>query len=255
MFDSLFDAWSRSPAVRSAWRDAYAGDYPEGVDPLSYVTLGDLQRIAARLAVGPGSTFADIGCGRGGPGLWVARATGASLVGIDVSQVAVDHATLRAGRQGFGDRARFQRGHFAATGLPSDAVDGAMSVDALWITADKAAAVREVARIVRPGARFVFTTWDVERAPAGWPTPVRDHSPLLRSAGFAVETYEETPGWERLQRAVYANLRAARDRIVAEMGARAAAPLFAEADEMTGVSDGTDYLAHMRRIFIVARKA
>lgn len=45
--------------------------------------------MADALRVGPGQKIADLGCGRGGPGQWIARATGAGLVGIDVSEVAL----------------------------------------------------------------------------------------------------------------------------------------------------------------------
>ena len=50
--------------------------------PLSYITLTALQRIAHELAVVAGGTIVNLGCGSGGPGLWVARATGVVLVGI-----------------------------------------------------------------------------------------------------------------------------------------------------------------------------
>jgi hypothetical protein len=47
-------------------------------------------------------------------------------------------------------------------------------------------------------------------------------------------------------------MRDAKDTLVAEMGKSAAEPLLAEANLLTGFSDGKDYLSHMRRIFVVA---
>jgi len=44
----------------------------------------------------PGQTLVDLGCGRGGPGLWLAREAGALLIGVDFSPVAADQATHRA---------------------------------------------------------------------------------------------------------------------------------------------------------------
>ncbi|WP_354531947.1 class I SAM-dependent methyltransferase [Nakamurella sp. UYEF19] len=38
----------------------------------------------------------DLGCGMGGPGQWIARESGAHLVGIDLSQAAVEAATTAA---------------------------------------------------------------------------------------------------------------------------------------------------------------
>lgn len=162
---------------------------------------------------------------------------------------------MRTGVFGLAGRARFQVGDFTVTGLPAAALDGAMNVDALWLVPDKAAAVREVARILRSGARFVFTTWDVDVVPPGWPPQMRDHRPILREAGFAVESYAETPEWESRQRAAYEGLRDAHSQVIAEMGEVAAEPLLAEANLLPGLADGTDYLTHQRRILVVVRKA
>jgi ubiquinone/menaquinone biosynthesis C-methylase UbiE len=78
----------------------------------------------------------------------VARETGATLTGLDVSPVAMAQAAGRVAAFGLVGRARFQIGDLAATGLPEAAFDGAMSVDALWLARDKPAALREVARYV-----------------------------------------------------------------------------------------------------------
>jgi hypothetical protein len=72
---------------------------PEEVDSFSRVTPTDLDRISRELAVGPCQTVANLACGVGDPRLWIARETGGSLIGIDVSA------------RGFG-------GHLAAS-LPS----------------------------------------------------------------------------------------------------------------------------------------
>src|SRR3712207_6416933 len=74
-----------SPTSRRARREVYASDYPEDARPRSFITLSELRRIAGDLHIGWGQTIVDLGCGWGGPGLWVARETGAGLVGIDLS--------------------------------------------------------------------------------------------------------------------------------------------------------------------------
>ena len=53
--------------------EAYGEDYPVEAEPHSFVTKTDLARIVHLLAIGPGNVLADLGCGRGGPGLWLAR--------------------------------------------------------------------------------------------------------------------------------------------------------------------------------------
>jgi len=234
--------------LRRIWRDVYGPDYPAEADPFSFVTVTDLRRMAAELAVGPGQVMLDLACGRGGPGLWVARETGASLVGVDFSAVGVEQARLRAVEFGLGERARFLAGDAAATGLPGAGVDGVMSVDAFWLFPDKRRVAAEVARILRPGARFIFTTWEFAATPAGWPAQLNQHRDLLSEAGLALRACEETPDWRRRQLAVYEGILAAEPSLRAELGEDAAASLIGEAREVPALlHDG-------RRVLIIAAR-
>jgi SAM-dependent methyltransferase len=145
-YDGTFRALPGSPTYWQIQRDVYGAAYPAEVAPLGFVTLGDLRRFARALALRPGQALVDLGCGQGGPGLWVAREAGVTLTGVDISPVAVAQAAARIATFGLAGRARFQVGEFAATGLPAAAFAGAMSVDVLWLAPDKPAALREVAR-------------------------------------------------------------------------------------------------------------
>jgi len=253
-FNALYASHAGSPAYRAIFREVYGADYPEEVEPFSFITMPLLQRMAQVIAVGPGATLIDLGCGRAGPSLWVARKTGASLVGVDLSPVAVDHASRRAQAFGVAGRARFEVGDLTALPFADYTFDAAMSVDVLWVVPDRPAALREVARIVKPGARFVFTNWDRDLAPPGVPPPVSDHRPLLRAAGFEIETYEEIPEAEAKRRAIYERYIASEEALKREMSAEAVEALMFEARRVLGLVDGIDYLVQSRRIFVVARK-
>jgi len=242
-----------SPTLARIRREVYGDEYPEEVRPRSFVTRSELRHFARELRIGPGQTFIDIGCGQGGPSLWVARETGTSLVGIDVSSDGISHAVARARDMGRADRARFEVADAAATELSAASFDAAMSVDTLWAIPDRAAALREVARVLRPGARFVFTNWDRDLSPPGYPPPVDDHRPLLEATGFQVEAYEIQPDAERLRRIFYERLVAARPELARESGEEGAKKLTYGAEATLGLIDGRDYLAHSRRIFVVAR--
>ena len=244
----MFAAVSQSPTLRNIWRVVYGLDYPEEADPFSFVTLTDLRRIAGELEVGRGQTLVDLACGRGGPGLWIAKETGASLVGVDFSEVAVDEARQQASQLGLSEHARFLVGNADATGLPESSLDAVMSVDSFWLFPDKPGAAAEVARILRPGGRFVFTTWDFDHTPPGWPPQVLHHGDLLREAGFLLKVYEETPDWLRRQVAVYEGILTSQPELVAELGESAASDMIAEARQMPAV------LGQSRRVLVVARR-
>jgi SAM-dependent methyltransferase len=81
-------------------------DLPGEVEPFSFVSAVLLGHVARALGLSPGETLVDLGCGRGGPGLWLARRAGASLVGVDFSAVAVGQASRRAGPFGLQGEAR-----------------------------------------------------------------------------------------------------------------------------------------------------
>jgi ubiquinone/menaquinone biosynthesis C-methylase UbiE len=118
------------------------------------------------------------------------------VVGIDLAQVGIARARERAQELGLADRVRFEVADIVSTGLTDASFDGAMSIDTLWAVPDKAGAIQELARILKPGARFAFTNWDRDLSPPGYPPPLNDHRPLLEQAGFEVKIYEVQPDAE-----------------------------------------------------------
>jgi SAM-dependent methyltransferase len=181
---------------------------------------------------------ADLGCGHGGPGLWAAQQTGATLIGIDLSPAGIELARRRAAQLGLDARASFQAGDLAATGLPGASCDAVMSLDVLPFIPGKAAAIREVARILRPGGRFAFTTWEqlTHPAPGDEGDPQRqalaatfhdhpllqsartDYRQLIQNAGLTVETFQQPPGWRPQQQALAEGIIAAEAEVTGDMG-------------------------------------
>jgi SAM-dependent methyltransferase len=236
-----------SAVAERVWRQVFGAEYPRGVDPYSYVSTSELERIATEIRVGSDATIVDLGCGRGGPGLWVAAATGAGLIGIDIAPNALAAARQRAEAMRLRRPAEFREGSFEGTGLPPGSVDAIMSVDALLFAADKAAAVSELRRVVRDGGRFVFTSWDYHRQPVGRPPQVSDHRPLLRAAGFDVLAYEETDEWQRRISETTAGLLQHVEQLAAESGDEVEETR-AELEEMQATIG-----AMSRRVLVVAQ--
>jgi SAM-dependent methyltransferase len=189
-----------SPTEAMIARAVLGDEYPEGLDTYSYVSRSELRRIAHEVRVGAGETLVDLACGRGGPGLLVAAQTGARLIGLDISDTAVEAARARARATSLDQQAEFGVGTFEDTGLHTAAADALMSIDSLLFSPDKRRAITEMARVCRPGGRLVFTSWDYHSQPRGRPPQVDDHRPLLRDAGFDVLAYDETEGWRERQR-------------------------------------------------------
>jgi ubiquinone/menaquinone biosynthesis C-methylase UbiE len=205
--------------------------------------------MASSLCLKPGDIVVDLGCGRGGPGLSVARQTGTNLIGIDISSVGVALAGERAAAAGLSERARFLVGDVAATGLRNASCDAAMSLDVLVFVPDKPAVVREVARILRPQGRFAFTTWEQPGYSARLgAAQLADHRPVLQETGFKIETYEEPPDWQRQHRALVEGIIAAETQLAEETGSAAAAGLVAMARGVLAE------LPARRYVFVVAQR-
>ena len=215
VFEATY-ATDASKIQERIWRQVFGDDYPDGVDPYSFVCRHELSRYAEELRVGPGATLVDVGCGRGGAGLWVAAATGARLIGIDIAENALKSARARA--EAMGTPADYRLGSFEATGLEDGSADAVMSVDALLFTPDKSAALRELHRVLRPAGRLMLSSWDYHRQPVGRPPQVPDHRPLAQAAGFEVLAYDTTEDWHRRLEETGQGLLDAAEELAAEDG-------------------------------------
>ena len=253
-YDAVYAAIPHSPTFQRIWREHAIGpDYAEQFEHISFLTAPELHTMAKELRLTSGSVLADLACGLGGPGLWIARETGARLRGIDASPGAVAGATDRAAALGLSAIATFTTGTFAASGLDRASCDAAMSVDALQYAPDKAAAFDEFARILRPGGRLVFAAFEfeperVKGLPILGADPVDHYQPLLERVGFDVSMYEESAGWSQRVRAAYQAVLDARDVLTVEMGEAASAAL---ASEMAVTLQLEPY---RRRVFVAATK-
>lgn len=70
-----------------------------------YTTTAQARELARRLALGPGVRLLDIGCGRGYPGLYLARMTGCTVVGTDLPIASLTAARRRGKRERVSRRA------------------------------------------------------------------------------------------------------------------------------------------------------
>ena len=237
---------------RRLYLETFGEEYPADEATDGYITRSELREMVGALHVGPGQKIADLGCGRGGPGQWIAGVTGAALVGIDFSTVALEQARGRGRRLGI--TSSYRSGSFDATGLDPASVDGALSIDVIWAIPDKRAGFAETARILRPGARFVFTDWERDLSPPGYPAPVSDHRPLLEATGFEVERRQLWPHADAMRRAFYEKMLAQQDELMRVLDEKTAESNLREARAWLGLLDGVDYMQHSRRVLVAARK-
>jgi len=254
-YDAVYAGLASSATLQRIWHEHVLGDeYPEGFEHLSFVTAADLTDTSKALRTPSGGLLIDVACGTGGPGLWVARESAARLVGIDASRVAVAQARARAKQLDLSQRATFMVGRFDRLPLQSAAADAVVSIDALQYAPDKRDAFAEIARVLRPNGRLLFTAFEIhaERA-AGLPVlgldPVGDFRPIVEQNGFTIVGYDETAGWQERVMSTYQALRREQNRLVSEIGAVAATALAFEVSAML------DHQIFQRRVRMIAERS
>jgi ubiquinone/menaquinone biosynthesis C-methylase UbiE len=104
----------------------------------------------------PGERLLELGPGTGYYTLPVAeRLDGGTLAVFDLQQEMLDHVMREAGRQGAGN-IEPRQGDARELPYPDDHFDGAFLVTVLGEIPDQDAALRELARVLKPGGRVVF---------------------------------------------------------------------------------------------------
>jgi SAM-dependent methyltransferase len=115
-----------------------------------------------RLDVRPGMTVLDLGCGEGRHAFEAYR-RGARVVAVDwgVPEVATTKrwlgAIAAAGEAPAGARYEVVRGDLRALPVPGASVDRVIAAEVLEHIPDDAAALAEIARVLRPGGRVAVT--------------------------------------------------------------------------------------------------
>jgi SAM-dependent methyltransferase len=205
------DGWDRWYAEmgRSASRDQIvrrALGLPTDMDASGQLPWAGVAEVAAALNLAPGQLLVDLGCGRGGYSLEIARQTGARLLGLDFSPVAVATAASRAASADIAGRAAFCVGYMTAAGIGTGAADAVVCIETIMFAHPALDALRECRRILAPGGWLVLTCWEAtnladERLPQ-WARRI-DLMRDLTEAGFERVDVADKPGWREAERDLY----------------------------------------------------
>jgi ubiquinone/menaquinone biosynthesis C-methylase UbiE len=144
------------------------------------------RRTVERLALKPGATVLDVGCGTGASALPAAEAVGpgGKVIGVDLAEKLLEQARAKAAQRQL-PNVEFRLGDMTALGFPDNHFDAIVSVFSIFFVTDMEAQVRELWRMVKPGGKLAITTWGQHFfAPVYtvWREAVRTERPDLYSA-------------------------------------------------------------------------
>lgn len=144
------------------------------------------RRTVERLALRPGMSVLDVGCGSGASALPAAEAVGASgsVIGIDLARNLLEIARRKASARGLAN-VRFEIGDMEALNYPDGHFDAVVCVFSIFFVPDMAKQVRELWRMVRPGGQLAITTWGprmFEPGSSAWWAAVKEVRPDLVAA-------------------------------------------------------------------------
>ena len=148
--------------------------------------------LVSRLEVGAGDTVLDVATGTAAVAIELARRSGCRVVGLDQSPAMLETGHRRVAAAGLSDRIELIEGTAERLPFEDDSFGGLTFTYLLRYVDDPAATMRELARVLRPGAVIAMLEFGVPRGLArpAWELYVRAGLPLL---GAVV-----SPGWRRV---------------------------------------------------------
>ncbi|HEV2400898.1 MAG TPA: class I SAM-dependent methyltransferase [Candidatus Sulfotelmatobacter sp.] len=170
--------------------------------PLDNLHLGGreaVEELSGFMALRPGMHLLDVGSGVGGPARYFAE-HGCDVTGIDLTEEFVLTAESLTRKLNLDGKAKFRQGSALEMPFASGTFDGGYMIHVGMNIEDKPRLFREVARVLKPGARFaIFDIMRVGDHPLEFPVPwatqphtsfvatVEEYRYALAAAGLRVE--------------------------------------------------------------------
>lgn len=190
-----------TPALQQVRRETYGEDLGQS----SWVTSQEYRRFFDLLELASTDHVLDVGCGSGGPALFLARERGCPVTGVDVNEAGLQSGLTLARLAGLEDRVHFRRADVRAP-LPflNQAFDVIVCMDAICHMPDRRRLLGEWRRVLRPGGRLLYTDPVVVTGPVSneelatrsstgffefYPPGVNEE--LVRQAGFDLVRTED----------------------------------------------------------------
>ena len=172
IYDELLDTyeleWSRH-GHRSLHLEYYDEDHQEPAQ----AAINTMRVLSEAADIDSSDRVLNIGCGAGEDSVWNARAHGATVVGVNISDRQLELARENTREHGVEDRVTFAHDDFHELATVDDgSVDVVWGLEALSHSPDRRRVLEQARRVLAPGGRVAFT--DLFVRPAAVPDEHRE---------------------------------------------------------------------------------
>lgn len=158
--------------------------------------------LAGMAAVTEADVVLDAGCGYGGSAIWLAKNTGARVVGVNIVPRQVEEARKAAKKLGVERKVTFALEDYTCTTFADNSFSVVWGLESIVHASDKAGFLKEAYRLLKPGGRLLIAEYMLRDEPLltaeeksfiapwlrGWAMPgllsSKEYIHLFESTGF-----------------------------------------------------------------------
>jgi cyclopropane fatty-acyl-phospholipid synthase-like methyltransferase len=141
-------------ALAQVRRDTYGEDFGQS----SWVTADEYRRFFRLVDLGPTDHVLDVGCGCGGPAIFLGREVGCRVTGVDFNESGIRAALTLVQQAGMQDQIDFRQADVRQR-LPfrDQVFDVIVCLDVMCHLFDRRSLFQEWSRVLLPGGRMLYT--------------------------------------------------------------------------------------------------
>jgi ubiquinone/menaquinone biosynthesis C-methylase UbiE len=153
LYNATFSHFGEAVLARVR-REAFGEDIGQN----SWLTADECRTFGAWLRLGPTSHVLEVGCGAGGPAIFLARTTGARVTGADINAHGIAAGNAMAQDQQLEARVHFEQADGSGALPFADAqFDALLCIDAINHLPDRLNVLQEWRRVVKAEGCILFT--------------------------------------------------------------------------------------------------
>ena len=157
IYDELIDTYE-AEWERQGHRSLHLEYYDDEHDEPGPAAINTMRVLSEAAGISEGERVLNIGCGVGEDSVWNARAYGATVIGVNISERQLELARENARNHDVSERTEFRYDDFheLAT-IEADSVDVVWGLEALSHAHDRERVLEQIRRVLVPGGRIVFS--------------------------------------------------------------------------------------------------